>query len=161
MQRESLITNPQERAQLENLARNMGMALEELAMATTPVYPLLRNLEIGSSPGEFRLTDRVYRPVNPQQQQQQPPNPSSNNTRPPFQRPQPTMSQPNLIPSNLQNIGSILQGMQNRPQSDSSQASQNLGGLGGLNLGSMMSMMTQVEFLSIILIVREECLGNH
>jgi hypothetical protein len=141
LQRESLITNPQERTQLEALAHSVGAALEELSLATNPVIPLFRNVQIGSSPGEFRMNDRVYRPVSSQPN----PNVNSQGTRS-TQDAQSTISNQNLFPSNLQNLGAILNPNQSRPQNQASQPGPSQQGLGSLNLGSMMQMMGQVNY---------------
>lgn len=68
LQRESLITNPNERHQVELLAHAVGHALDEVAQATAPVVHLFRNVQVGTSPGDFRLTDRNA-PRTGQQQQ--------------------------------------------------------------------------------------------
>ncbi len=56
MQRESLIVNPNERHQVELLAHSLALAFEELVQATTPLYPLMRNLRMGNRPGEYSLS---------------------------------------------------------------------------------------------------------
>jgi len=58
MQRESLITNANERHQVELLAHSVGMALEELSSATTPILSLMQNVHLGNLPGEVSLSDR-------------------------------------------------------------------------------------------------------
>lgn len=55
MQRESLISDPQERGMLQQIANRVGDALFELDSATRPVIDLLRNLQIGPQPGQFRI----------------------------------------------------------------------------------------------------------
>ena len=55
--RETLIDNRQDRAQLQNFAHEMGHFLEELALATRPLVSLLKNLQLGDHPGNYRLVD--------------------------------------------------------------------------------------------------------
>lgn len=69
MQRESLITNANERHQVELLAHSVGMALEELAAATTPILSLMQNVHLGNNPGEVSLTDRSSRSLSQGTQQ--------------------------------------------------------------------------------------------
>ena len=64
-----MITNPNERHQVELLAHAVGHALDEVAQATTPVVHLFRNVQVGTSPGDVRITDRNARPGQQQQQQ--------------------------------------------------------------------------------------------
>jgi len=90
MQRESLMANSNERHQVQLLAQAVGRAMEELAAATTPVLPLLRNVTMGNNPGEVRL--------NPQQGGQQ------------GQQGQGIRVPSNLQPNPLQNISQILGG---------------------------------------------------
>ena len=55
LQRESLITDPQERLLLQQLASRVGSALNELNLATAPVTGMLQNIQIGPGPGQFQL----------------------------------------------------------------------------------------------------------
>ena len=55
MQRESLITDPNERAMLQQLSQRVGNALNELALATTPITSLVQQIQIGPAPGQFQL----------------------------------------------------------------------------------------------------------
>ena len=55
IQRESLITDPNERLLLQDMAQRVGLALNQLVLATTPITPLLEQLQIGPSPGQFQL----------------------------------------------------------------------------------------------------------
>lgn len=55
IQRESLITDPNERAMLQQMGQSIGNAMNELALATSPVTGLLQNLQIGPGPGQFQL----------------------------------------------------------------------------------------------------------
>ena len=55
LQRESQMTNSQDRQQAQLLANEIGKALNEIVLATIPVVNLFRNVIIGEHPGEFRL----------------------------------------------------------------------------------------------------------
>eukprot|EP00359_Climacostomum_virens_P004906 CAMPEP_0204913106 /NCGR_PEP_ID=MMETSP1397-20131031/11116_1 /ASSEMBLY_ACC=CAM_ASM_000891 /TAXON_ID=49980 /ORGANISM="Climacostomum Climacostomum virens, Strain Stock W-24" /LENGTH=765 /DNA_ID=CAMNT_0052084293 /DNA_START=719 /DNA_END=3016 /DNA_ORIENTATION=- len=56
MQRESLITDPQERMMLQEIANRVGDALSEVDQATSPIVELLRTLQVGPQPGQFRIS---------------------------------------------------------------------------------------------------------
>ena len=55
LQRESLITDSNERNMLQVMARNVGRAFSEIIQATQPVAEILQNLEVGQSPGNFNM----------------------------------------------------------------------------------------------------------
>jgi hypothetical protein len=52
---EHQIANPIQRQQIQVLARNVAAALNEVVHATDPAAHLLRDLQIGNSPGDFHL----------------------------------------------------------------------------------------------------------
>lgn len=56
LQRESQMTSPQDRLQTQMLANQIGKALNEISLATTPVVDLFKNLTIGERPGEYIIT---------------------------------------------------------------------------------------------------------
>ncbi|CAG9334376.1 unnamed protein product [Blepharisma stoltei] len=103
LQRESLITDPSERAHLQNLGRNVGMALNEFMLATGPVLELLNTVQIGQNPGQFQMrvnnanviSEHQVRNQNDLQNQQpqaaNPPQPQVHiqNNQPPIQNNQP------------------------------------------------------------------------
>ena len=65
-----MITNPNERHQVELLAHAIGRSLDEVNQATAPVVSLFQNVHLGNNPGEFRLTERNVQPgAQPQGQQ--------------------------------------------------------------------------------------------
>ncbi len=97
MQRESLMTNSNERHQVQLLAQAVGRAMEELSAATTPVLPLLRNVTMGNNPGEVRINPQGQQAQGGQQQEAQ-----GQGVRVPS----------NLQPNPLQNISQILGGQQ-------------------------------------------------
>lgn len=55
--REQLLSNPQDRAQLQHFAHEIGDFLEETILATRPLVNLLRNVSFGDSPGVYRVVD--------------------------------------------------------------------------------------------------------
>lgn len=77
LQRESQMTNPQDRYQTQYLANEVGKALSEIVLATIPVMDSFRNLTMGERPGEFRLpipinrVQHIHQNVGHQQQGQQ------------------------------------------------------------------------------------------
>jgi len=48
------------------MANQVGNALEEMNMATAPIVNLLRLMTMGPNPGDFRLNERIFRPLGPQ-----------------------------------------------------------------------------------------------
>lgn len=64
------------------------------------MIPLFRNLEIGNSPGEFRMNDRIYRPVSQQTSTQPTQNSHATN--------QNRNQGPSLLNQNLQNVNNTL-----------------------------------------------------
>lgn len=58
LQREALITHPNQRHQVEWLSRQTGLALHELIYSTAPIAHLIRDLQIGDTPGSYRLHNR-------------------------------------------------------------------------------------------------------
>lgn len=106
MQRESLIQNPNERHQIELLAHSIGNAFEEMSQATAAVAPLFRNVSIGNHPGEFRLTERLFRPLPQQQGGQQ-----AGGQGQPRQASPSMINMPSGANSGLQNVGQILSGV--------------------------------------------------
>jgi hypothetical protein len=66
-EREPLLTNSQDRANLQSLATLTGSALNQLILSLNPVTPLIRNAQIGHAPSQFRIIN----PLQTQAQQQQ------------------------------------------------------------------------------------------
>lgn len=58
LQRESLITEAQQRAELQRFSRAMGAAMQEINLATQPVVELFQMMEIGPSPGQYHIRVR-------------------------------------------------------------------------------------------------------
>jgi hypothetical protein len=63
MMRESLMTDAEQRKQTEEMAQQIGRALEELCKATGSVAHLYKNLEVGPAAGQFRLQANSYDPL--------------------------------------------------------------------------------------------------
>ena len=55
LQRESLITEAQQRAELQRFSRAMGTAMREINLATQPVVDLFQMMEIGPAPGQYHI----------------------------------------------------------------------------------------------------------
>lgn len=55
LQRESLITEAQQRADLQRFSRAMGAAMREINLATQPVVDLFQMMEIGPAPGQYHI----------------------------------------------------------------------------------------------------------
>ena len=55
LQRESLMTEPTQRAELQRFSRAMGAALNEIQHATQPVVDLFQLVEIGPAPGQYHI----------------------------------------------------------------------------------------------------------
>jgi len=60
MQRESLMTAPNNRLKTAEMAVCIGEALEDLAKATGSVAHFYKNLELGPEPGQVRLELNSY-----------------------------------------------------------------------------------------------------
>ena len=97
LQRESLITDPNERAQLQALVQRVSAGLNEISAATTPVAAMLSQLQIGQAPGQFHLRignmniSQEVRPGGAQSAQASNPNLNSNpanSSAPPSNPPQ-------------------------------------------------------------------------
>lgn len=58
LQRESLVTEAQQRADLQRFSRAMGAAMQEINLATQPVVELFQMMEIGPSPGQYHIRVR-------------------------------------------------------------------------------------------------------
>ena len=67
MQRESLVTNADQRRKTAELAIVLGSVLEEVAKATGSTAHLYKNLELGPQPGQCRLEtqsfDAMFEPI--------------------------------------------------------------------------------------------------
>jgi len=58
LQRESLMPNPRDRLQTQAIANCVGQALHEIVYATAPIAHLVRDIQIGDEPGNFRMINR-------------------------------------------------------------------------------------------------------
>lgn len=59
MQREGQMHNPEDRAETQEMANQIGKALEELARASAASAHLFSNLRIGEAPGQFRVSNNA------------------------------------------------------------------------------------------------------
>lgn len=60
LQRESLLTNPRDRHLTNEMAVNIGRALEEVSRATGSVAHLYRTLQIQDQPGQCRVDTQAF-----------------------------------------------------------------------------------------------------
>lgn len=58
-QRESLIAEPRDRLEAQEIARSVGKALHEIVQATSPIAGLVEQVKLGDRPGNFRLVASV------------------------------------------------------------------------------------------------------
>ena len=63
MQRESLMTNADQRFQVHGMAVKVGEALEQLALAAASTAHIYKNFELGPQPGQCRLSVHSYDPM--------------------------------------------------------------------------------------------------
>ena len=116
LQRESLITDPEERVMLQNMAQRVSAGLNELAAATAPVAGMLGQLQVGQAPGQFQLrigNMNVAPEVRPASQPPQPvPNPANTSNVPnPANLPPNPSSIPNPLAAFAQMAGNPMAGL--------------------------------------------------
>jgi len=63
LQRESLLTNQNQRRQVAEMAIVMGQALEHVAKATGATSHIYKNFELGPQPGQCRLKPNSFEPM--------------------------------------------------------------------------------------------------